>query len=213
MRSEVLIIASRDRSPRIECRGGIAGRLSSADTVHLVSTAATPLGGDVIEMRIVVEPGARLLVRSVAATVALPGRHTPTSHSVWSCDVGGVLDVDLEPTVVAGTSRHISSVTVNVGEGGGVRWRERVQIGRSDERDGFWSGTMRADIDGSPLLRHRVELGVGSLTADQLETPLATVSELRYPETTFATLGTLLELAAGGCLATWQGQRLSLHAR
>ncbi len=38
--------------------------------------------------------------------------------------------------------------------------------------------------------------------------PRACVSELRYPETTFDAAGTLLELAAGGSLATWQGERL-----
>ena len=34
------------------------------DTVHLVSAAATPLGGDSVSVRIVVEPGALLRVRS-----------------------------------------------------------------------------------------------------------------------------------------------------
>jgi urease accessory protein len=67
---------------------------------------------------------------------------------------------------------------------------------------------MHADVDGAPLLRHRVELGTGSVTDDELGTPLACVSELRYPEAVFDTTGTLLELAAGGCLATWQGDRL-----
>jgi urease accessory protein len=53
-----------------------------------------------------------------------------------------------------------------------------------------------------------VELGTGSVTDDVLGTPLACVSELRYPEPIFDTTGTLLALAAGGCLATWQGERL-----
>ena len=44
------------------------------DTVHLVSAAATPLGGDAINIRVVVEAGARLRVRTAAATVTLPGR-------------------------------------------------------------------------------------------------------------------------------------------
>ena len=42
--------------------------------MHLVSAAATPLGGDTIVLRVIVEPGARLRVRSAAATVTLPGR-------------------------------------------------------------------------------------------------------------------------------------------
>ena len=86
--------------------------------------------------------------------------------------------------------------------------RERVQIGRSDERQGFWSGSLHADIDGAPLLRHRVELGRGSVADDELGAPLACVSELRYPEATSTPQGTLLTLAGGGSLATWQGDRL-----
>jgi len=46
------------------------------------------------------------------------------------------------------------------------------------------------------------------VTDDELGTPLACISELRYPEAAFDAAGTLLELAAGGCLATWQGERL-----
>jgi urease accessory protein len=53
-----------------------------------------------------------------------------------------------------------------------------------------------------------VELGTGAVANDELGTPLACVSELRYPETMFDATGTLLELAAGGALATWQGERL-----
>ena len=89
-----------------------------------------------------------------------------------------------------------------------MRLRERVQIGRTFERQGFWSGSLHADVDGGPLLRHRVELGTDAVADDALGTPRACVSELRYPETTFDAAGTLLELAAGGSLATWQGERL-----
>jgi len=90
-----------------------------------------------------------------------------------------------------------------------ARLRERVQIGRSFEREGFWSGTLHADVDGAPLLRHRVELGTAAVADDELGAPRACVSELRYPETRYDAKGTLLELAAGGGLATWQGDRLS----
>jgi urease accessory protein len=208
MRSDVLIVARPDRGPVLECTGGVAARRTEADTVHLVSAAATPLGGDVIWVRIIVEPGARLRVRTAAATMALPGAVTAESLAGWELDVAGELDLDPQPTIVAGKSRHVTTTRLTVGEAGRVRLRERIQIGRSYERQGFWSGTLHADVDGSPLLRHRIEVGTGSVGDDELGTPLACVSELRYPETTFETTGTLLELAAGGCLATWQGERL-----
>jgi urease accessory protein len=208
VRSDVLLVASRDRRPRIECGGAIAARRTEPDTVHLVSAAATPLGGDAIHIRVVVEAGARLRVRSAAATVTLPGSATLESHAFWTLEVAGDLDIDPQPTVVAAASRHFTSTRVELTDSARVRLRERIQIGRSDERQGFWSGALHADVGGSPLLRHRIELGNGSVADDALGTPMACISEFHYPEASFDAAGTLLELASGGCLATWQGERL-----
>jgi urease accessory protein len=214
MHSEVLLVASENRLPRIECRGGaIQARCTAPDTVHLLSAAAIPLGGDTIDIRVVVERGGRLRLRSAAATVALPGAATPTSHANWAVDVTGSLDVDLQPTVVAAAARHVSSVAVFLHDEGEIRFRERVQIGRCGERDGFWSGSLRADRDGRPLLRHRVELGAGSLADDTIESPRAATSEFRYPATVSAVSvddgSTVLTLAGGGTLSTWQADRLT----
>jgi urease accessory protein len=208
MRSDVLLVACRDRQPRIECGGGVAARRTEPHTVHLVSAAATPLGGDVIHIRVVVEEGALLRVRTVAATVTLPGPATLESHATWTLDVAGDLDIDPQPTVVAATSRHFTSTRLQLIGAGRIRLRERRQIGRSYERQGFWSGSLHADVDGAPLLRHRIELGNGSVADDALGTPMACVSEFHYPETEVATEGVALELAGGGCLSTWQGERL-----
>ena len=64
-------------------------------------------------------------------------------------------------------------------------------------------------MDGQSLLRHRIELGEESATHDLLGTPLASVSELRYPDIAADALSTVLELADGGSFATWQGDRLA----
>lgn len=214
MRSELLVVAARNRLPRIECRGGgVTARCTTPDTVHLVSAAAIPLGGDAIDIRVVVEPGARLKVRSAAATVALPGPVSPTSHAWWTVEVAGDLDVDLEPTVVAATARHLASISLRLHDEGSIRLRERVQIGRFGEREGFWSGALCADRNDRPLTRHRVELGAGSLADDALGAPRANVSELCHPATISDAPAdsrtTVLALAGGGTLSTWQGDRLS----
>ncbi|OBF35834.1 urease accessory protein UreD [Mycobacterium sp. ACS1612] len=208
MRSNVLIVARSGRHPHIECAGAVAARRTEPDTVHLVSAAATPLGGDAIHIRVVVEAGALLRVRTAAATVTLPGSVTRESHAVWTLEVAGDLDLDPQPTVVAATSRHFTSTRLELAEASRVRLRERIQIGRSDEREGFWTGSLHADVDGSPLLRHRIELGNGSVADDALGTPMACVSELHYPDSDAATEGVRLALAGGGCLSTWQGERL-----
>jgi urease accessory protein len=171
-----------------------------------------PLGGDTIAIRVVVENGARLKLRSAAATLALPGPVSPTSYSYWDIEVAGDLDVDPEPTVVAADARHVSSVTLRLHDAGAVRFRERVQVGRCHERDGFWSGSLRADCGGRPLLRHRVELGAGSVADDGIAAPRAAISELCYPAAALADLrsdATVLALAGGGTLSTWQADRLT----
>jgi len=209
MHSDVLVVARRDRLPHLECRGGIAARSTAPNTVHLVSAAATPLGGDVIAIRVIVEPGTRLRLHSVAATIALPGRASRASRAQLNLQVDGHLVVDLEPTVVAADAEHRTAVTVAIGDSGELHMRERIQIGRAGERQGFWSGSMHADARGRPLLRHRVEMGSGSLADDALAAPRACVSALHYP-TIPATSGpeTVLELAGGGALSTWQGETL-----
>jgi urease accessory protein len=208
MLSDVLIVASPHRSPRIECAGAVAARRTDGDTVHLVSAAATPLGGDTIRVRVLVEPGAVLRLRSAAATLAMPGTVSMESRASWDLEVAGQLDLDLLPTIVAGRARHLTSTTLSITGRGSMRLRERVQIGRSHEHEGFWSGATHADVDGAPLLRHRVELGAGSPADDELGTPMAYIGEFRYPQTESDAVGTVLELAAGGCLTTWQGRRL-----
>jgi urease accessory protein len=206
--SDVLILARPGREPHIDCSGGLAARRTERDTVHLVSAAATPLGGDTLSVRVVVEAGARLALRTAAASMVLPSVTTPESRATWELEVHGELDVDPQPTIIAGGSHHTVSTRLAIGGAGRVRVRERAQIGRAFERHGFWSATLHADVVDTPVLRHRVELGTGAVADDALGTPLACVSEFRYPEPSFETDGELLELAAGGCLSTWQGDRL-----
>ncbi|RUP04120.1 MAG: urease accessory protein [Mycobacterium sp.] len=211
MESRLLVVAARDRLAHLEWHGGIQARCTGRDTVHLISTAAIPLGGDTIDIRVIVEDGARLRLRSAAAAVALPGPGTDTSNSCWDIDVAGDLDVDLQPTVVAATARHLSAMTVRLHGDGRVRFRERVQVGRHGESQGFWSGSTHADRHALPMLRHRVELGAGSLADDELSAPRAMISELCYPATqSVAEAGaTVLTLAGGGTLTTWQADRLT----
>lgn len=213
MHSYLTVVAAANRLPRIESGGGLAARRTARHTVHLVSAAATPLGGDTITVRLIVEPGAALRLRSAAAALALPGPATRDSHAAWRIEVAGELDVDLEPTIVAADARHLCSTALQLHDSGAVRLRERVQIGRSGERHGFWSGALRVDRDHRPLLRHRIDLGAGSLADDVLSAPRATISEFRYPAAppsgAEAQGWTVLELAGGGTLSTRQTDLLT----
>lgn len=215
IRTELRITATAGTLPHIHAIGGLAARHTGADTVHIIGTAATPLGGDVLDIVVSVGAGARLTVRSVAATIALPGRETRKSVAHWRFDVaaGGELDVDPEPTVVAGGAEHDTFTTIRLEEGARLRLRERIQIGRTGEDHGFWSGELTADIGATPLLRHRLELGADTITDDALSAPRALESVLTYPDDRPAdTTGldaALLPLAAGGTLFTRTGRLLT----
>ncbi|WP_107657802.1 urease accessory protein UreD [Nocardia suismassiliense] len=208
MRTEVRIVATTAALPEIHASGGLSARRTGPHTVHLIGTAATPLGGDELDITIVVGPGARLVVRSVAATIALPSAATPFSLAHWhfQVDSGGDLDFDPEPTIVAGGARHHTISSVLLAPDAKLRLRERVQIGRSGEDTGSWCGDLIADLGDIPLLRHRLELGAGTAADDQLAAPRALESELHYPDDrpvqTTGLTETCLPLAAGGTLLT-----------
>ncbi|MFT4042422.1 MAG: urease accessory protein UreD [Gordonia sp. (in: high G+C Gram-positive bacteria)] len=173
MRTNVEIIARAGSSGGSHrASGALSVRQTGRDRVHLVGAAAHPVGGDDTDIRIVVEAGARLTVTSVAASIALPSRDRVDSRATWHIEVapGGTLLLDPEPTVVAGGAEHLSEVFASVAADGNVVIVEHVQIGRSSvhrEKDlaGRWSGVLHVDVDGRPLLRHRIELGRGSVAA------------------------------------------------
>lgn len=201
--------------PEIHAVGGLSARRTGVDTVHMIGTAATPLGGDELDIRIVVGAGARLTVRSVAATIALPSAATPLSAAHWYFEIGAgaELDFDPEPTIVAGGARHHARTTVRLAADARIRIRERVQIGRTGEDSGEWHGDLIADAGDIPLLRHRLQLGSGSATEDVISAPRALDSELVYPDDRAAESigldGVLLPLAAGGSLRTHIGRALA----
>ncbi|AYJ49787.1 urease accessory protein UreD [Rhodococcus sp. P1Y] len=217
MRTELTIVASAHRSPRITARGGLSARLTGPDTVHLIGTAATPLGGDDMTIDIVVGVGARLTVRSVAASIALPSSSSRDSRSRWSFAVeeGGVLVFDPEPMIVASDAEHDTTSTLRFASSASVRFRERVQIGRVGEAAGRWRGTMHSDVDGRPHLRHRVELGFGTVGNDVISAPMALSSSVVYPDVRGPETGpswVRMPLAAGGSLSTSTGRRLDTLA-
>ena len=129
--------------------------------VHLVGTAAGPMGGDVVEVRLVVGAGACLEVAGVAATVVLPSRGEPLSRLLLDVEVaaGGRLVCAMPPVVVTGRAALEATTRVRLAGDGQVRLVEHVRLGRHGEPGGWWRG--RADVvrDGRPLLRQTTTLG------------------------------------------------------
>jgi urease accessory protein len=149
--------------PVVRASGQLAVRRTGPTTVHLVATAFGPLGGDDAEIRLVVEPGARLSVRSVAAAVVLPTRGTsPPSRQLVRAEVAGVLELAPEPTVVTARAVHLVELRADVTETGELTTTEQVLLGRIGEDPGRWTGTTRIERAGRPLLHTTVGLGPGA---------------------------------------------------
>jgi urease accessory protein len=207
MRTELHLEAQKGRSPRIRASGGLAVRQTGADVLHLISSAATPLGGDHIDIYVDVGSGADLTLHSVAATIALPGLRETRSKMFWHITVadGARLIVDPQPTIVAANADHATDCTVDVAGSGEIRFCERVQVGRTGEDEGRWSGRMHVDVAGTVALRHQLRLGTPE--HDRLGGPSVLMSEFRYPDHRDDAVHTTavaarLGLAAGGSLTT-----------
>jgi urease accessory protein len=148
--------------PVMRASGQLAVRRTGPGTVHLVATAFGPLGGDDVALSLVVEEGASLAVRSVAAAIALParGESAPSAQEI-TASVAGTLDLGLEPTVVAAGACHLASLTAELAATGVLTATERVQLGRTGEEPGRWTGTVRVVREGRPVLHTTVGLGPG----------------------------------------------------
>ena len=167
MRTRVEIVArpgpgGRTVLPVVRSSGQLAVRRTGPSAVHLVATAFGPLGGDDVEVSLVVEEGATLTVRSVAAALALPARGEPhPSAQRISASVAGTLDLRLEPTVVAARAHHLAELTAELADGAALTATEQVLLGRTGEEPGRWTGTVRILRNGRPLLHTAVGLGPG----------------------------------------------------
>ena len=186
MRTIVEIVArpgarGRTSLPVVRAVGQLAARRTGRHTVHLVAAAAGPLGGDVTEVLLSVHSGARLVVRSVAAAVALPNPGGLPSESTVDAEVddGAALELGLWPTVVAARADHRSALRASVAEGARLTCEERVVLGRTCEAPGRWSGTVRLERGGGAVLHSSVELGPGSPSWLPPFTPRAYVSVLQ----------------------------------
>jgi urease accessory protein len=167
VRTRVEIVAcagsgGRTVLPVMRASGQLAVRRTGPSTVHLVATAFGPLGGDDVEISLVVEEGACLAVRSVAAAIALPARGelVPSMQRI-TASVGGVLDLGPEPTVIAAGAHHVTELTADLGPTGVLTATERVLLGRTGEEPGRWTGTVRIVRQGRAVLHTTVGLGPG----------------------------------------------------
>ena len=137
---------------------------SSGGRVLLASTAAAPVGGDELDVHVVVDQGATAAVGSVAAMLVWPGPHGAASMLRTRCDVaaGGHLDLAPEPTVSVVGSRHRSLTRVQLAGGATCRVVEEVSLGRTGEPSGDLELSLRVERESTVLVHHDERFGPGS---------------------------------------------------
>ena len=199
--------------------GAPSGSVEAPLGVHLVATAAGPLGGDVVDVRVRVLAGASLRLRSVAATLALPRSGGGLARTCLDVVVedGAHADVELGPTVVAAGADVVATTTARVDGTGTLVLTERVQLGRHHEAPGRWRGHLDARRGGRPWLVQRVGVGPGASLDDAIDAPRALLSRLSTddaPAGAAMTRGSAarLPLARGGTLVEATGPDLGAVA-
>ncbi|SEF69313.1 urease accessory protein [Nonomuraea solani] len=134
-------------------------------SVHLISTAAGPLGGDRLALDLYVAPRTTLELGSVAATLVLPGDGESELLVTARVGAGATLRFAPEPTVLAAGCAHRLLVRLALEADANVFWREEIVFGRHGERPGRCHARFDATRDGLPLLRQEFTVGDPALDA------------------------------------------------
>lgn len=132
------------------------------DGVYLIGGAAGPLGGDDLRLEIEVGPGATLVVRSAAASIALPG---PGGFSQVVVEArvapGGTLRWLPEQVIAGGGCDHRIVNRLTLAPGSTLVWRDELVLGRRGEPPGRVSNRIDVTVAGRPLLRNELKMGPG----------------------------------------------------
>lgn len=129
--------------------------------IHLVGGTAGPIGGDDLAYRVEVGEGAKVQVRSMAATLALPGPGGAQSTLAFDVRVGAGARLDWapEPLIAARGANHAVLANLDLAEDAELTWREDVVLGRDDEEPGSVRSRTRITRAGRVVFDHEFAVG------------------------------------------------------
>lgn len=133
----------------------------TGDCLHLIGTAAGPVGGDRLRLDLVVAPGGTLTVKGVAASLVHPGPTGEPSSMELDVEVGegATLRWLPRPMVLVDGCDHTVTARIRLGAGARLLWRDEVVLGREDEPSGSLLQRLCVDLEGRPLLRNDLAVG------------------------------------------------------
>jgi urease accessory protein len=167
VRATARIVAGHDvATGRTRCTSLVSAppltlRATAGGVVHLVGSAAGPVGGDQLHLSVAVGPCGSLTVHTVAASIALPGPTAEPSALDVDAEVGEGARLRWlpEPTIAVRGCDHRASSHLRLAAGARLVWREVVVLGRHDEGGGSLLQRLRVDVDGRPLVRNDLAVG------------------------------------------------------
>lgn len=132
--------------------------------VMLIGAMSAPLGGDHLTVEATAGPGARLVLRSAAATLALPGRHGEPARYDVRLRLGDAAAVRWlpEPLVsVRGSDLRVRT-RAELAPTARLLLREEQVLGRTGEAPGLLRARLSVTRDGRPLLDQELACGPGA---------------------------------------------------
>ena len=129
--------------------------------IHLIGGAAGPIGGDDLAYRLDIGEGAKVEVRSVAASLALPGPGGAQSTLAYDVKVGSGARLDWapEPLIAVRGANHAVHASLEIAEDAELLWREDVVLGREDEETGSVRSRIRIHRAGRVVFDHEFAVG------------------------------------------------------
>jgi urease accessory protein len=139
----------------------VPARANGSALVHLVNSAAGPLGGDELNLTVHVGQNATLRLVGVAATIVLPGPHGAPSRSCVRFELadGARVVYRPEPMVVTARADHEADLVATLAGDARLSAREVVVLGRAGERPGALAARTSVTRDGLPVLRQHLRVG------------------------------------------------------
>lgn len=139
-----------------------AWQAAGAASVSLAAAAAGPIGGDRLHLDVDVGAGATLVLRTVAATLLLPGPHGESSYVANTIHIGR--DATLiwlpEPIIASRCCHHIGTTRIHLDPEARLISREELILGRHGEQPGRLRQRLRVTRGRTPL--HDQELRIGT---------------------------------------------------
>lgn len=123
--------------------------------VHLIGSAGGPHGGDDLGLEVVVTAGTTVTVRSVAATMAMPGDGTPSRYRLdVVVEAGASLRWLPEPLVAVAGCDHHTHALLHLAADADLVWSDELVLGRHGQPPGNVTSTLRIVRDDQPVLHH-----------------------------------------------------------